>query len=64
MGMRRKERQGLRWVIYGVLLFSFAVLLKLSAFVSESGHPIAGAEVVVAGIIMSFASYALVKISR
>ena len=30
----------------------------------ESGHPIAGAEVVVAGIIMSFASYALVKISR
>ena len=64
MVKRRGEKQGLVWIVYGVLLLSFAALLRLSVFVSETGHAATGAEIVVAGVAMSFASYALMRIAH
>ena len=64
MVKRRGEKQGLIWITYGALLLSFAALLRLSAFVSETGHATTGAEIVVAGVAISFASYALARITH
>ncbi|MDE1768029.1 MAG: hypothetical protein KGH64_02415 [Candidatus Micrarchaeota archaeon] len=59
---KSKKQEGIKYILYAVLLLSFVAILYLSQQISAILNVATGVEVVIASVIMAFATYALAKI--